>query len=446
MPKDSILFNDMYIRSLKPQEKAYTVTETASERGGGRFCLKVTPGGEKDFYILYYREGKRKFMLLGRYGAIALKDARERFNRQSSLLRDSVDPQELRASEKLRKEIEAKTARELAEREKLQGSIGQLANVWLEYLHKDRSFRHYLNAKQAIKSDVLSVIDSERKANTIHKNDIIGVLHRIVSRGSEIQANRTRSYLSAMFNFGLHFDDSVSAITHGVKFNLEFNPVTAVQKVVKQERVGERTLSETEVYQFVNLLDKSQLYQPRKQVFMLLLATGQRVQEVSGAQWSEFDLDEGLWTIPGSRTKNKRAHVVPLNGIALKILQEAKKLNLHSHYCFPSQNGETFLPTDGFSQSLSRLLKNSELKVFIPRDIRRTVKTLMGKCGLSKAIRDRLQNHALTDVSSRHYDKYDYLDEKRKAMKVWGEYLEKIILDQWRTRENSDNVIQLKQA
>lgn len=53
------------------------------------------------------------------------------------------------------------------------------------------------------------------------------------------------------------------------------------------------------------------------------------------------------------------------------------------------------------------------------RDIRRTCKTLMGELGISKELRDRIQNHALQDVSSRHYDRYDYLAEKRDALEQW---------------------------
>ena len=64
---------------------------------------------------------------------------------------------------------------------------------------------------------------------------------------------------------------------------------------------------------------------------------------------------------------------------------------------------------------------------FVPRDLRRTFKTLTGKAGISKEVRDRLQNHALTDVSSLHYDKYDYLKEKREAMEIWNNYLENIL-------------------
>ena len=47
----------------------------------------------------------------------------------------------------------------------------------------------------------------------------------------------------------------------------------------------------------------------------------------------------------------------------------------------------------------------------------------MGEIGIEKSIRDRIQNHALNDVSSKHYDRYDYLQEKKTALLVWEKYL-----------------------
>jgi len=60
---------------------------------------------------------------------------------------------------------------------------------------------------------------------------------------------------------------------------------------------------------------------------------------------------------------------------------------------------------------------------FTPRDIRRSAKTLMGEAGLSKEIRDRIQGHAFSDVSSKHYDRFDYRTEKQAAMKKWERWL-----------------------
>jgi integrase len=61
------------------------------------------------------------------------------------------------------------------------------------------------------------------------------------------------------------------------------------------------------------------------------------------------------------------------------------------------------------------------------RDLRRTFKTLAGKAGISKEIRDRLQNHALQDVSSKSYDRWSYMPEKRAAMKKWDAYIRKLL-------------------
>jgi len=85
-----------------------------------------------------------------------------------------------------------------------------------------------------------------------------------------------------------------------------------------------------------------------------------------------------------------------------------------------------------FNTTISKVIleystEHKKVRKFLARDIRRTVKTLMGKAGIDKAIRDRIQNHSLQDVSSKHYDRYDYLPEKRQALKVWNDYLGLII-------------------
>jgi integrase len=78
--------------------------------------------------------------------------------------------------------------------------------------------------------------------------------------------------------------------------------------------------------------------------------------------------------------------------------------------------------TDSLARSIMYFRAfNPEFKVFTARDLRRTCKTLMGEAGISKEIRDRIQNHALNDVSSKHYDRYDYLTEKRRALEIWEE-------------------------
>ena len=60
-----------------------------------------------------------------------------------------------------------------------------------------------------------------------------------------------------------------------------------------------------------------------------------------------------------------------------------------------------------------------QLPWFTARDLGAPGKTLAGAAGISKEDGDRLQNYAKGDVSSKHYDRYDYLSEKRAAMAKW---------------------------
>ena len=70
-----------------------------------------------------------------------------------------------------------------------------------------------------------------------------------------------------------------------------------------------------------------------------LILTACRLREVTEAQWSEFDLDDRLWTIPPSRMKKRRRHRVPLSTQALRILAEARSLDPSGVLVFGFRNG-----------------------------------------------------------------------------------------------------------
>jgi integrase len=111
-------------------------------------------------------------------------------------------------------------------------------------------------------------------------------------------------------------------------------------------------------------------------------------------------------------SKNKRDHLVPLIESAIEILEKLKAESLiQSPYIFPQRiKPEQHLRTDSFAQAIIYFREYFALSPsFIARDIRRTCKTLMGEAGIAKDLRDRIQNHALQDVSSKHYDRYDSL-------------------------------------
>lgn len=85
------------------------------------------------------------------------------------------------------------------------------------------------------------------------------------------------------------------------------------------------------------------------------------------------------------------------------------------------------MKSDLLTDNIERYCEQKNVDSFIPRDFRRTFKTLGGQLKITKEIRDRIQHHALHDVSSVHYDRYDYNEEKLEALLKWENKLKEIM-------------------
>ena len=82
------------------------------------------------------------------------------------------------------------------------------------------------------------------------------------------------------------------------------------------------------------------------------------------------------------------------------------------------------------------------LKDARPHDFRRTGDTKLGELGFTRFVRDRVLGHVDPSVGGRHYDRYDYLPEKRAALEAWGSLLSEIITGQ----AAPSNVVRLPSA
>ena len=284
--------------------------------------------------------------------------------------------------------------------------------------------------RRALTKDALPYVKG-KKANEVTSRDITLILSKVCDRGSLIMGNRLRAYLSAAFGFGLKHDHNPRNLNADVQFHLETNPALAVAKPIENEESRERVLSADEIQELWHMLDESGLSIHTQTIIKLMLTTGQRVREITGAAWDEFDLQKGEWVIPKARTKNrKHAHLVPLNKTSLKLLLELQPITGRGKYLFPAHKPKTKapMPESSVTKAVQRLCKRKEIKAFTPRDLRRTVKTRLAEMGVEKEVRDRLMNHALRgDVAEAHYNQYDYLKEKKSALSRWDSRLTSFI-------------------
>jgi hypothetical protein len=291
---------DRTIRDAKPRQTAYRLRDDNIVCRG--FGVVIAPSGAKSFFLSYTspEDGKRKQVALGRFPDVSLRDARLKASEVRALVDQGKDP----AVEK-KQGIEKRMAdREL-------GTLGDLMSLYAEDLEMDGK-RTAKEVRRVTGRDIPTKLLA-RPAHLITRDDVLDVLTPIAQRGTLTHADNVRAYMRAAFELGLHAPSMTRWRGKAKDFNITFNPVATVRKSVSRKPRGHRNLSPDEIR---TLWQTDLLTRPMHLALLFILATGQRVEEVLKANWSEFDFDQKLWTIPGERrkTRNKTSepHLVPL--------------------------------------------------------------------------------------------------------------------------------------
>jgi integrase len=160
-----------------------------------------------------------------------------------------------------------------------------------------------------------------------------------------------------------------------------------------------------------------------------LTLLGQRRQEVGGLCWSELlglDAPQPTWKIPMSRTKNKRAHTLPLLPLALDIIGAVPQMASRDQL-FGSRSGGGFMDWARAKQALD---KSSGVTEWTPHDIRRTFSTrLHEELNIAPHVVEALLNHfsGHRSGSARPYNQAKYLPQMRAALAQWEDYIRALV-------------------
>ena len=409
------MLTDRTIRDAKPKKSVYRLRDANVVCRG--FGVAISPAGTKTFFLSYTspEDGKRKQVAIGGFPKISLREARMKAGQLREEVTNGEDPA-VRKKTAISERIDARNL----------GTLGDLIDLYVMDLEADgkRSAGEVIRFKgKDIPATLLA-----RPAHLVTKDDILDILTPIAQRGALVHSDHVRAYLRAAFELGLHAPSMTRWRGKVVKFNLQHNPVTTVKKTVSRNLKGHRSLARAEIMRIWNT---GQLTPPMLLALKMLLATGQRVEEVLHATWGEFDANQSVWIIPGERRKtrgkNVEPHIIPLTALHLQLLSEIKAETAHSRFLFPATGGKAPRRYDTLTNAVRKFVNASDMDSFSPRDIRRTFKTVTGSMGISLELRNRLQGHALTDTGSVYYDRYDYLAEKRAAMETWTTGLVEIV-------------------
>jgi integrase len=251
----------------------------------------------------------------------------------------------------------------------------------------------------------------DRDYRTLRRADVIELIEGILSDGKPVLANRVQALVSVVFSFAVDSD------------LIDANPCSRLRKR-GEERAGERVLTDPEIRLFWRMVVEAPASRQTGLGLRLALLTGVRVGEVAGIEPRELeqlgDPAKAVWTIPGSRTKNGLAHAVPLAPMALEIVRELVPVAPGSYAAAMKRIAERL--TDDEPANKTWIAEPPT-----PHDLRRTFRTRLPQLGVAADIRDRLMNHIGTDVGTKHYDRHQYLDEKRAALLAWDTSLSAIL-------------------
>jgi integrase len=396
------------------------------ERGTGRLVLVIKPRAGRvtvEWYAVFFRRGKRAKAKIGSYPTMTVAEGRRIFlNEYAPAISAGLDPTAAK-----RQQVSA-------------GTVKELFSAYIDNLRRDekRSAKIAHDYLLSPKGGAAKAIGADRPAASIMPGDIVPLLAKIHGRGARAMANTVRSYLSAAFNFGLRAEHDFTKADIGARWGLKLNPVTAIPADAGASHPGDRFLSPAEFRIVWLWLDEYRARSLLAAAAMLKMATGQRTEEILRISDAGYDRQKAM--INWEKTKNGLAHSIPLPHQAEAILERLVP-NSHGlffpHHRDPARRAGAPSVLDVIRKCIR---ENPGLAPFTARDLRRTFKTLAGDAGIPKEMRDRLQNHVQGDVSSRHYDRYGYLPERRAAMAKWATYLDLVIagrIDQLGAREGN---------
>jgi integrase len=357
------------------------------------FGLKVTPKGRKVFIVLYRTAGagsKLRKYTIGPYGRVTLHQARVTAQKVFAAKLDGRDPAVEKREAKRRvvaDRVEDLLEMFIAQRLSQNRSPGEIS----------RLLRREVGRPWA-----------DRSIHEITKRDVVEVVTAIEQRGAPVAANKTLKSIKTFLRW---------CVGRAV---LDQSPAEGVPLPAK-EVARDRVLDDEELARLI--LAARQMGGPYGGIVELLALTGQRREEIARLTWPELDLERRVWTIPKSRTKNAKAHLVHLSEQSMAVLTRADH---RGPYVFSLLGTKPF---QEFSRAKRVLDQLSGVTGWRLHDLRRTCVSGMARLGIAPHIADKILNHQSGTISgvAAVYQRHEFLPERQAALDLWGAHIGQIL-------------------
>lgn len=366
---------------------------------GNGLYLNVAKGGSKSWVQRITIDGVRRDMGLGGYPAVSLAQARAQAASNKSAVASGINP----IVEKRR--ATTPTFREAA------------MQVHAINLPTWRNGKHAAQWISTLQTYAFPVI-GDMKVDAIRKIDVLACLTPIWTAKPET-ARRVRQRMRAVFSWAMAHDY--------VEYNVAGEAINAALPAMPKVRAHHRALPYVDVPEVLEMIAATRASESAKLCFRFTVLTASRSGEARAATWDEIDADSALWTVPALRMKAGRAHRVPLSDAAIEVLEEADAISDESGLAFPSPRKRGRPLSD---MTLTKLLRDNGISERTTmHGFRSSFRNwAQEQTGASHAAMELSLAHTVGSAVEQAYMRSDLLEQRRKLMQQWADYLRQPIL------------------
>jgi integrase len=345
----------------------------------------VTTGGHRAFILDYRnRAGRKRRYTIGAFPDWSVTGAREEARRLKRLIDAGGDPLA---------EIEA---------ERGAATVEDLIERFLEeHVSRKRPHTAY-SYRSAIERHIWPALGSMKVA-AVAWSDVDALHRKITKAGRATQANRVVAVASKMFSLAIRW-----------KMRTD-NPVKGIERNAEQKR--KRYPSADELKRLTAALDHHD-DQQAADIIRLCLLTGCRVGEAMAARWDTIQIAAGIWTKPGSTTKQKTDHVVPLSAPAKQLLAKLRQ-RTNGPWVFPASSAPGHRVA--VQKSWLELCRIARIKGLRIHDLRHGFASQLASSGASLPLIGSLLGHSNPSTTARYSHLYD--DPQREAVERVGKII-----------------------
>ena len=392
--------------------------------GDGLFLLLFVKGGAHGWRFNYTFHGRRKTLSLGTYPDTALAIARRKADAARQLVADDLDPSQKRKAER------AGYAQDrIANEREAQGlppldSFEAVAREWFAVKRDGWAASYADKIIARLDADVFPWI-GRVPVGSVTPPQLLKVMRRIEARGVVETAHRALRDSSQVLRYAVATGKANTNSALDLKGALRRADPKHFPAIIEPKRFGE-LLRACDNYAATPVVRAALKLAP-----MLLLRPG----EFRFAEWSEIDLDTAMWTVPAMRMKRElRAklhgapHLVPLPKQAVAVLGELRSLTGSGPLVFRGERHH--------DRAMSENTINAALRAMgFPADevtghgFRATARTMLHeRLGFDPNVIEAQLAHSVRDSLGRAYNRTEFVEQRRKMLQAWADYLDQLRL------------------